>query len=226
MNNDTSSNTPESVRTQCGTRRGMKLHRKHKERPCEPCYIAERFYQKEFRKKKFVPFEQRTEPTSRPSCGSPRGSDLHAYHGELSCEPCRLAGNKRVVDYDTAHPEARERRSKGWHLENPELSRAAGKKWRDANPEKVAAKNRKRRALKLNLPTELYTADDVLNKWGSDCHICGLAVNLEAPRHPRLEGWEFGLQLDHVIPIALGGYDVLENVKPSHGICNFKKGTA
>jgi 5-methylcytosine-specific restriction endonuclease McrA len=63
-----------------------------------------------------------------------------------------------------------------------------------------------------------------LNKWGSDCHLCKKPIDLQAPRATFQQGWESGLQLDHVIPISSGGPDTLENVKPSHGKCNIAKG--
>jgi 5-methylcytosine-specific restriction endonuclease McrA len=82
----------------------------------------------------------------------------------------------------------------------------------------------KRRALKNNNGHTPYTVEGVLERWGTDCHICGEAVDLGAPRSARYKGWELGLNLDHVIPLSLGGEDALENVKPSHGMCNVKKG--
>lgn len=47
--------------------------------------------------------------------------------------------------------------------------------------------------------------------------------NLEAPRWTKHRGWELGLHIEHVVDIALGGADTLENVRPAHGICNIKK---
>jgi len=47
---------------------------------------------------------------------------------------------------------------------------------------------------------------------------------LLANRSPGKNGWEYSLHIDHFIAIANGGQDTLENVRPSHGICNVKKG--
>jgi 5-methylcytosine-specific restriction endonuclease McrA len=49
---------------------------------------------------------------------------------------------------------------------------------------------------------------------------------MSAPRATGKAGWEMGLQIDHIIPIARGGADKLENVKPAHGLCNIKKGAS
>lgn len=90
------------------------------------------------------------------------------------------------------------------------------------NPERVYQGERKRRALQNSVRTEPYTADDVLARWGTDCHLCGGPVDLEAPRslknyHP------LALHLDHVVPISIGGMDIIENVKPAHAKCNLSR---
>lgn len=69
-----------------------------------------------------------------------------------------------------------------------------------------------------------YNDQDVLDLYGTDCHICGEPINLNAPRGCGPEGWELGLHIDHLIPLANGGDDTIENVRPSHGLCNVKKG--
>ncbi len=47
---------------------------------------------------------------------------------------------------------------------------------------------------------------------------------MNAPRKPGIPGWEFGLHIEHVVPISKNGADALYNVRPSHGICNLQKG--
>ena len=69
-----------------------------------------------------------------------------------------------------------------------------------------------------------YSFYEVFILHGTDCHICGLPIDFSAPRQSFAPGWEKGLQLDHVIPLAKGGSDHIENVKPSHGMCNLIKG--
>ena len=98
--------------------------------------------------------------------------------------------------------------NKKYHLENPNISRE---------------KNRKRRALKLQNGHSPYTEDEVLDLYGTNCHLCNQPIDLESPRRTGAPGWEFGLQIDHVLPITKGGSDTLENVKPAHGKCNVKK---
>jgi hypothetical protein len=134
--------------------------------------------------------------------------------------------------------EKRSRSSKVWRERYPEKSRAKTAKWRAANPEKTREINKRsrdnspgksmrdwrtRRARLSGVISEKYTEQDVLTRWGANCHICGEEVDLTAPRSPGVSGWERGLHLDHVIPLKEKGPDVIENVKPSHGLCNLKK---
>ena len=93
--------------------------------------------------------------------------------------------------------------------------------WKQVDAEKE--KKRRRRARKYAVAHEPYSEADVLEKWGTCCHLCGEEVDLNAPRSVGVVGWERGLHLEHVVDLALGGSDTLDNVKPSHGKCNLRK---
>lgn len=56
-------------------------------------------------------------------------------------------------------------------------------------------------------------------KLGLPCHICGLPIDYSLPRE---DPWAY--QLDHVIPVALGGKDGINTSRPSHRTCNRAKG--
>ena len=96
--------------------------------------------------------------------------------------------------------------------------------YRKANPDVIRRMSSRRRALKLANGFEIYTEQQVLEIYGTDCHICNLAIDLNAPRSSRKTGWESGLHIDHLIPLSKGGADTLNNVRPAHGLCNIKKG--
>lgn len=143
----------------------------------------------------------------------------------------RLANPERAIASQKAwherNKEKRDATNKAWRLANPEkhkaTSRSCTKKYRSANPEISKVHCRTRRARRLSVQSEPYTTQDILDLWGSDCWICGGAVDLSAPRRTGLVGWERGLHLDHVIPLARGGSNLMLNVKPSHGLCNLIK---
>ena len=68
-----------------------------------------------------------------------------------------------------------------------------------------------------------YSDQQVLETYGTNCHICSLPIDLDAPRKTGDPGWEKGLHIDHVYPLSKGGLDTLENVRPAHGKCNVIK---
>lgn len=114
-------------------------------------------------------------------------------------------------------------KNKRWSSANPESRRETSRKWRANHPDAVKSMSRTRRARRKNVVSEKYTEQDILIRWGTNCHICGNAIDLTAPKSPGITGWELGLHLDHVIPLKEKGPDTIENVKPAHGLCNLKK---
>ena len=98
------------------------------------------------------------------------------------------------------------------------------RKWREANPEKtklirITAQGRRRSAGEKHQ----FSVEDVLKLYGTCCHICGEEVDLDATRKAGTEGWQRSLWLDHVVALANGGGHTLENIRPSHAICNLRK---
>jgi 5-methylcytosine-specific restriction endonuclease McrA len=98
------------------------------------------------------------------------------------------------------------------------------KKWKKNNPIKRCESNRRYRARKLNNFVEKYTEKEVIELYGINCHICSKEIDFNAPRNCKNERWEYGLHIDHLIPLSLGGFDSLANVRPAHALCNIKKG--
>jgi hypothetical protein len=121
------------------------------------------------------------------------------------------------------YPEKANSKARSWRAANPDKVKEINKRFRAKNPNKPKDDARARRARLLQVPFEKLTEIQILNKWGTNCHICFLPIELDAPRQPGVAGWEKGLHLDHVIRISEGGPDTLENIKPSHGLCNLRK---
>lgn len=166
------------------------------------------------------------------------------------CKACRIEDNSA---YKAANPEKYRQSNKDYHNKNRqtrnairaarywqdvELSRQKNRdkypvtaeqqkensrNWRKNNPEKRREQERRRRAQERNVIHEPYSNQDILDRWGTDCHYCNLPIDLEANRQPGAKGWQKSLHLDHVIPIKHGGPDTVENVKPAHGLCNLRK---
>jgi hypothetical protein len=144
------------------------------------------------------------EPTTDARCGTIAGAQAHYVRGESYCQPCKMAKKNARDAYDKA---------------NPDKLKARNKRWRDKNPDKVKA-NSQRYFGRIRA----YSLEQVIERYGTDCTICGLPIDFSAPRATKFDGWEMGLQIDHHIAISNGGFDCLENVRPVHGLCNIKKG--
>jgi 5-methylcytosine-specific restriction endonuclease McrA len=63
------------------------------------------------------------------------------------------------------------------------------------------------------------SADVLIERDGSVCHLCNAEIDLSLARNSR-----FGATIDHVVPVSKGGADTLENMRLAHWICNIKKG--
>jgi 5-methylcytosine-specific restriction endonuclease McrA len=98
--------------------------------------------------------------------------------------------------------------------------------YRKKNPEYALKASRRKRARKALAPSHHYTSKDILSIHGTACYLCGREIDLSAPRSSGIPGWQEGLHLDHVIPLAAGGSDTVENVKPTHALCNMRKNSA
>ena len=112
--------------------------------------------------------------------------------------------------------------------ETPEFKermRLYHKKYNALNPHKTREGARRRRARIRKVETRPYSEAQVLEKYGLLCHICGVTIDVEAPRkQSKGDAWHMGLHIDHLVPISSGGGDTLDNVRPSHAICNLRKG--
>ena len=87
------------------------------------------------------------------------------------------------------------------------------KAWRLKNYDAWTIRNRAnaRRRRKIDGVRVDYVA--ILAKWGMVCHICTLAIaSLD------------DLHMDHVIPLSKGGPHSEDNIRPSHALCNLRKG--
>ena len=145
-------------------------------------------------------------------CGTPSGYSKHLREKTPTCDACKKANRVRMAEY---------------YKNNPKKIYEINRRWAARNPEKVKAYSRrifaKRKAQKLFTRTEKYTEHQVLEMYGTDCHICSKEIDLQAPRSCNQDGWQYGLHIDHVIPLSKGGSDTIDNVRPAHGLCNLLK---
>ena len=166
-------------------------------------------------------------PTIDPRCGTPKGYWAHQTRKELGCDPCKIAiAEHSKTRYHSKHEHFRKLHRKSYE-KNWEQRQLDVREWQLANPEKVREASiksgHKRRAQKNQTNHEPYSLADLVNSYGTICHLCGGEIDFDAPRRAGIEGWEFGLHIDHVMPLSKGGDDTLANVRPAHGQCNLAK---
>ena len=130
------------------------------------------------------------------------------YEGTVTCQECieaqRIHWRQRRVDYNE-------------HINK--LRREWRKRQRLAH-NRSSVRNRARKWL---VNVGYYTDQEVIDLYGTKCHLCGDEIDLTADRRTGYPGWEKSLHIDHVIPLSKGGNDTIDNVKPSHGKCNILK---
>lgn len=100
-------------------------------------------------------------------------------------------------------------------LEKQEAKRKYKQRYRLAYPEKYLAQkrmdSRNRRAAKRAAGGTVRLSEwrELLDKYDNKCLCCGTSE---------------GLTLDHVLPIAQGGTNTIDNAQPLCALCNSKKG--
>lgn len=132
---------------------------------------------------------------TRPDCGTRSGYDYHRrVLNEIPCEACTLVERQY-------HKDRRVR-------DKAKIS-AFRKEWRLNHPDAVK-------------PTTV-TQEQVIEAYGTDCHLCTEPIDFNASRATGAPGWEKSYHPDHLIPRSKGGPDIIENVRPSHAQCNVRK---
>jgi 5-methylcytosine-specific restriction endonuclease McrA len=149
-----------------------------------------------------------------------------------------------LQEYTRQNAERLSKQRKQWREDNHEALLEAKRLYREANAVELAEKQkayaksnpdivkrlrnqseRRRRARLAGVNTENITDAEMLLRWGTDCYLCGEEIDLEAPRRSGQPGWQRSLWRDHVIPVSRSGHDTLDNVRPTHAICNLRKGS-
>jgi 5-methylcytosine-specific restriction endonuclease McrA len=144
---------------------------------------------------------------------SQHGTDINDYYrckknNTTACEPCLSA----AAAYRRAQV-----------AKDPAKFKQQDKDYYKKYPHKKVHNNRER-ARKKGVPSQYYTRQQLFDRDGYDCYLCNLPVELTANHIVGQPGWELYPHVDHVIPLALGGHDILSNVKITHAKCNMAKG--
>ena len=153
-------------------------------------------------------------------CGTRSGYRKHLRLKESPCIACKKANTEYSKKWKSKNPDRHKELSKQsasrrkeqissyqklWYQNNKIKVVEKSKEYYENNKEKSFAKSRRRKAKLKNLKTEIYTTKDIIDLYGTVCHICNDEIDMQAPRSTGKPGWEKSLHLDHVIPISKGG---------------------
>ena len=100
---------------------------------------------------------------------------------------------------------------RNWARANPEKNAENVRKWREKNPEGLLAQLHRRKAKKRDAPGNHHTAKE---RKALFAEYLGLCAYCTRPAK----------SLDHVVPLAKGGTNAIENCVPACKYCNSSKG--
>lgn len=196
-----------------GSMKGYKQHQYLKEEYCRPCLDARAAYAREVRARN---------PKPRPPKLTPEQLKLNKQARYARDREKILAKNK---EYWKANKQSILETQKAWRKSRGELQREYQREYYHKNKERIRNSLKRRRHTRYGVISIPYSVEQILSLYGTDCHICGTAIDLKMSRKPGIVGWEKALHIDHVIPMVKGGNDTIDNVRPAHAVCNLSKST-
>jgi 5-methylcytosine-specific restriction endonuclease McrA len=141
-----------------------------------------------------------------------RGCYDASYHRQNAERKCAATRSWRE-----SNPERQKQNNQAWRAANADAERTQKRSYRRANRERVNRFGRER-VMRRNARKRggVVTKADyaaILNEHGMVCHICSGGIESVDDLH-----------FDHVIPLAKGGPHNPSNIRPSHALCNRRKG--
>lgn len=156
----------------------------------------------------------RTRKPAPPGMVACSRCDFVGPEGEWKTRKYTYKGVSRVA-FESWCTECRRVARRAEYWASPEAARAAAREWVRANPvrfrENARLTSRAYAARKRGAPCIPYSFDQLtarLSMFGFRCWMCGAPATT----------------VDHVKPLAAGGYDCLSNFRPACKTCNCAKG--
>jgi len=133
---------------------------------------------------------------------------------QYAADPTRAKDNAKA--YRAANPTKAKAAVKAWGLANPTRLAAMKLEWQRADyrlhPERYKEIQGRRKAQKQNSQVEKVDLKKILRNANGLCGICKEPLDL------------FGIDFDHIVPLARGGTHTTDNIQATHSHCNRAKG--
>jgi 5-methylcytosine-specific restriction endonuclease McrA len=126
----------------------------------------------------------------------------------------RKAASDRA--YREANLEERRAHDRAYRAANAEARREADRNYYRANRSKWIEARARRRARLRGVETIPYGRREIFDRDGGQCKLCGVQLRFEPQ----------AFQIDHIVPISLGGPDTPANVQLACPTCNRRKGAS
>lgn len=131
---------------------------------------------------------------------------------------------KKMYDkkYHAKNRDKNNKRSLEYYLKNRDSMLKKFKEYNINNKDKVMDSWRKgyqnRRARLAKVPSETYTRESIIKIYGNFCNICSTEIDMS-----KIYPDKMSFSFDHVIPLSVGGTNMISNIRPTHLTCNRKK---
>jgi 5-methylcytosine-specific restriction endonuclease McrA len=181
--------------------------------------------------------------------GTLSGYRKHAWRKDSKCQQCWNARAAYMREQRKLPEQKLKELSyrRAWSSRNMDKKLEYSRKYYKKNSEKLAAQQRKNRAKNPNFKAnqaaashrrrsrmygqeyDFFKEKEILEKYGTKCHLCGGEIDINAPRASKARGklgenWQNALHIDHIVPLSKGGTHTIDNVRPAHAWCNLSKG--
>lgn len=143
------------------------------------------------------------------------------------CPYCKTCSYNKKLEWEASHPDKKRLHNKTWKLKNKNFISDYGKSYYEINKERIAEVVK---IYRKNNPDKLRETRRRIRAYRSGCE--GTITELEWTQLVefynntclRCKRDDVDLTLDHIVPLKLGGPNIIENAQPLCQSCNSKKG--
>lgn len=147
------------------------------------------------------------------------------------CKPCtserahkiNKKNRAKLSEYNKARyvkqRESRIQYARKYRQEKADQVRLVNKRWRENNRDKESSYTSRKRARKRSGVWEYYDRQFVFDRDNGICCICFTLIDITLKCPDKMS-----FTVQHLMPLSLGGSDILDNVSPAHFSCNSRVG--